>query len=247
MAQESSTIMSALTPNDNIAREAAVERLTAVQARITAAEQLYRRTPASVTLLAVSKGQEAIAVRAAYSAGQRHFGESYLQEALPKQTALANLAIIWHFIGAIQSNKTRDIARHFAWAHSLDRFKIAERLHQQRPPELPPLNICIQVNIGEERQKAGVAPAQLPSLVEQLRPLSRLRVRGLMALPPASEDFAEQRGYFHALSLAFDRLRAQGHGLDTLSMGMSGDLEAAVAEGSTLVRVGTALFGARRR
>jgi len=239
--------MSALTPNDNIAGETAAERLAAVQARITAAERLCRRTPGSVALLAVSKGQESAAIRAAYHGGQRHFGESYLQEALPKQSTLADLAITWHFIGAIQSNKTRDIARHFAWAHSIDRIKIAERLNEQRPPEMPPLNVCIQVNIGAERQKAGVVPAELASLVAQILRLPRLRLRGLMALPPATEDFAEQRGYFHALNLAFHRLCAQGYALDTLSMGMSGDLEAAVAEGATLVRVGTSLFGARPR
>ena len=165
--------MSALTPNDNIAGETATERLDAIQARITAAERLYRRTLGSVTLLAVSKGQEAAAVRAAYHGGQRHFGESYLQEALPKQSALADL----------------DIARHFAWAHSIDRIKIAERLHEQRPLELPPLNVCIQVNIGVERQKAGVAPAELPSLVAQLLRLPRLRLRGLMALPSSEATF----------------------------------------------------------
>jgi len=220
-------------------------RLDAVRARITAAEQLYRRTPGSVTLLAVSKGQSADAIRAAYHAGQAHFGESYLQEALSKQSTLSDLALTWHFIGAIQSNKTRDIARHFAWVHSVDRFKIAERLHQQRPPELPPLNVCIQVNIGEEPQKAGVTPNEIPSILRQLRELSRLRVRGLMTLPPASEDFTLQRSHFQDLRLTFERLHAQDPTLDTLSMGMSGDWEAAIAEGATLLRIGTALFGPR--
>lgn len=232
-------------PNDNIEGDTIAVHLRAIHARIAAAEQRYGRTPGSVALVAVSKAQPAAAILAAYRAGQRHFGESYLQEALPKQTVLVNHAITWHFIGAIQSNKTHQIARHFAWAHSIDRLKIAERLHEQRPPELPPLNVCIQVNIGAERQKAGVAPTQLASLIEQLLKLSRLKLRGLMVLPPASEDYTEQRGYFHQLKLTFEGLQAQGYPLETLSMGMSTDLEAAIAEGATLVRVGTALFGDR--
>lgn len=238
--------MSALTPNNNITGDSLAERLAAIQKRIAAAERRYDRTAGSVTLLAVSKGQSADAIRAAHEAGQRHFGESYLQEALAKQAALADLNLTWHFIGAVQSNKTRDIAQHFDWVHSLDRLKIAERLHRQRPPTLPPLDVCIQVNVGAEPQKAGVAPAQLTSLMAQLGALSRLRLRGLMALPPASEDFAEQRHHFHALRRAFEDLRLQHPTLDTLSMGMSGDWEAAVGEGATLVRIGTALFGARR-
>lgn len=239
--------MSPLTPIDNIPGKSIDARLAAVHARIAAAEQRYDRTPGSVTLVAVSKHQPAAAILAAYRAGQPHFGESYLQEALAKQTALMNLPVIWHFIGAVQSNKTREIAQHFAWVHSLDRLKIAERLNEQRPPELPPLDICIHVNIGAEQQKTGVAPAQLPTLLQQVHKLSRLRVRGLMALPPLSGNFAEQRGYFHQLRVAFERLKAQGYPLDTLSMGMSADLEAAIAEGATLVRVGTALFGERPR
>jgi PLP dependent protein len=234
-----------LTPNANIEEDVIAARFNAVRKRIAAAERRYDRTPGSVTLMAVAKSQAASTVMASYQAGQRDFGESYLQEALPKLNALSNLDITWHFIGAIQSNKTRDIAGRFAWVHSIDRIKIAERLHEQRPQHLPPLDICIQVNIGEEQQKAGAVPTQLPSLIGQLLKLSRLRVRGLMALPPASDDFHEQRGYFHQLKLAYETLRLQDYPLDTLSMGMSGDLEAAIAEGATLVRVGNALFGDR--
>jgi pyridoxal phosphate enzyme (YggS family) len=239
--------MSPLTPNDNIEVNTIAARLSATHARIAAAERQYDRTPGSVTLVAVTKAQDAATILTAYQAGQRHFGESYLQETLPKLDALANLDITWHFIGAMQSNKTRDIASRFAWVHSIDRLKIAERLHEQRPQHLPPLNVCIQVNIGAEQQKAGVAPAQLASFIAPLLKLSRLRVRGLMALPPLSEDFNVQRGYFRQLRFAFETLLTQAYPLDTLSMGMSGDLEAAIAEGATLVRVGSALFGDRPR
>jgi pyridoxal phosphate enzyme (YggS family) len=231
------------TPNDNIAAPAA--RLAAVHARIAAAERIFGRPPGTVTLVAASKAQDAQAIRALYQAGLRHFGESYLQEALRKQDALADIDITWHFIGAVQSNKTRDLAARFAWVHGVDRLKIAERLDAQRPPAQPPLNVCIQVNVGGEPQKAGIAPAELPALAATLRTLPRLRLRGLMTLPPAAEDVQEQRRHFHALAAALRQLQAQGFALDTLSMGMSDDLEAAIAEGATLVRVGTALFGAR--
>jgi len=237
--------MSPISTNDNIEVETINNRLAAIRARIAAAEREYGRQPGSVMLLAVSKAQPADAIRAVYAAGQRDFGESYLQEALSKQTALGNFAITWHFIGALQSNKTRQVAQHFSWVHSVDRLKIAVRLNEQRQEDLPPLNICLQVNIGAERQKAGIAPSDLHLLATQLRPLSRLRLRGLMALPPASNDVGAQRGYFRQLKLAFEQLRNDGHPLDTLSMGMSTDLEAAVAEGTTLVRIGTALFGER--
>ena len=239
--------MSPLTPIDNIAGNAIAARLIATRERIAAAERCYDRKPGSVTLVAVTKAQDADAVFTAYQAGQRHFGESYLQEALPKLLALTELDIAWHFIGAMQSNKTRDIAGRFAWVHSVDRLKIAERLNEQRPQHLPPLNVCVQVNIGAERQKAGISPTLLPSFFEQLLKLKRLRVRGLMVLPPASEDFEEQRSYFRRLKLTFEALRSQAYPIDTLSMGMSGDLEAAIAEGATLVRVGSALFGDRPR
>jgi pyridoxal phosphate enzyme (YggS family) len=242
---DAKNIMSPLSTNDNIEAETINNRLAAIRTRIAAAEREYGRQPGSVTLLAVGKSQSADAIGALYAAGQRNFGESYLQEALSKQTALSNFAITWHFIGALQSNKTRQVAQHFAWVHSVDRLKIAVRLNEQRPEDMPPLNICLQVNIGAERQKAGIAPADLHSLAAQLRPLSRLRLRGLMALPPASNDVGAQRGHFRQLKLAFEQLRNDGHPLDTLSMGMSTDLEAAIAEGSTLVRIGTALFGER--
>jgi len=239
--------MSALTTNDKVEAEAIIARLGKLRARIAAAEQRYGRRAGSITLLAVSKTQPSTAIRAAYDAGQRDFGESYLQEASAKQAELRDHAITWHFIGALQSNKTRHVAQLFAWVHSVDRLKVAIRLNEQRPPQLPPLNICLQVNIGAERQKAGVDAAQLSVLAAQLRPLTRLRLRGLMLLPPATEDFDEQRGYFRQLRNAFDQLRAQGYPLDTLSMGMSADAEAAIAEGATLIRIGTALFGERSR
>jgi PLP dependent protein len=241
-------IMSPLRTNDNNIEVKTIKtRLAELRARISSAERQSGRRAGSITLLAVSKTQAAAVILAAYHAGQRDFGESYIQEALAKQAALSECAITWHFIGALQSNKTRQVAQHFSWVHSVDRLKIAVRLNEQRPAGLPPLNICLQVNIGAEPQKAGVDPAQLPSLAAELQSLPRLRLRGLMALPPASEDVDEQRGYFKKLRLAFERLRSRGHPLDTLSMGMSTDLEAAIAEGATLVRIGTALFGERPR
>ena len=238
-------IMSPLSTNNNIEVESIHNRLAAIHARIATAEREYGRQPGSTTLLAVGKSQPADVIGAVYAAGQRDFGESYLQEALSKQSALSDFAITWHFIGALQSNKTRQVAQHFSWVHSVDRLRIAVRLNEQRPEEMPPLNICLQVNIGSERQKAGIAPLDLHLLAAQIRPLSKLRLRGLMALPPPSNDIGAQRGYFQQLKLAFEQLRNEGHPLDTLSMGMSSDLEAAIAEGSTLVRIGTALFGER--
>lgn len=239
------TIMSPITTNANIVEQTVAHRLAAVRARISSAEQRCGRPTAVVTLVAVSKTQPAAAVLAAYRAGQRDFGESYLQEALNKQAALSDYEITWHFIGALQSNKTRQVAQHFSWVHSVDRLKTAARLNEQRPAHLPPLNICLQVNIGAEPQKAGVEPTHVPELAAQLQSLSRLRLRGLMALPPPSEDFDQQQDYFRQLRLAFEHLREHGYPVDTLSMGMSTDLEAAIAEGATLVRIGTALFGER--
>ena len=237
--------MSVLRTNDNIDAEAITIRLGHLHDRISAAERLYGGRSGSVTLLAVSKSQPVSAILAAYLAGQRDFGESYLQEAMAKQNELNDYTISWHFIGALQSNKTRLVAQHFDWVHSVDRLKIAVRLNEQRPPELPPLNVCLQVNIGAEQQKAGLDIAQLPMIAAQLQSLPKLRLRGLMALPPASDDIKEQRGYFRQLRSAFEKLHAHGYPLDTLSMGMSSDLEAAIAEGATLVRIGTALFGER--
>ena len=223
------------------------QRLDAVCARIRTAEEEYARVPGSVTLVAVSKTQPPQTIIAAYNAGQRHFGESYLNEALPKMAMLAGRDIEWHYVGAIQSNKTADIAAHFAWVHSVDRLKIAERLHHQRPASMPPLNVCIQVNVSGEIQKAGVAPDALDELVAAVAQLPRLRLRGLMTLPAPAADFTAQRRPLRALRLAYERLRTAGYDLDTLSMGMSDDLEAAIAEGATLVRVGTDIFGARPR
>ncbi|BBA32272.1 uncharacterized protein sS8_0304 [Methylocaldum marinum] len=220
-------------------------RLDAVRERIRAAETAAGRGPRSVRLIAVSKTQSAEAIAAAYYCGQREFGENYVQEAIAKQDTLAHYDIGWHFIGPIQSNKTKLIAARFDWVHSVDRFKIAERLSDQRPGELPPLNICIQVNVSGESTKSGVAPEELEGVIEAVAALPRLRVRGLMAIPAPTDETDLQCASFRSLRLAAERLGR--FGLDTLSMGMSEDLEAAVAEGSTMVRVGTALFGPRPR
>jgi len=199
-----------------------------------------------VDLLAVSKGQPPAALAAAHAAGQRRFGESYLQEALAKRDALGGLAAEWHFIGPMQSNKAKRIAAHFDWVHSLDRADLAERLHRHRPAALPPLEVCIQVNVSGEASKRGVAPEEVPALAEVVAGLPRLRLRGLMTIPAPERDPARQRAAFALLRTLLEALRARGHaGLDTLSMGMSADLEAAVAEGATIVRVGTAVFGPR--
>ncbi len=200
------------------------------------------RDPASVGLLAVSKTQPAAAIRDAFAAGLRDFGENYLQEALDKQAELDDLPLTWHFIGPIQSNKTKAIAEHFDWVHSVDRLKIAQRLSDQRPATLPPLNVCLQVNVSGEASKSGCAPQEVQQLARAITALPRLRLRGLMCIPAPSEDPAEQRAAFARLRQLRDELALD---LDTLSMGMSQDLEAAIAEGATWVRIGTALFGAR--
>ena len=200
------------------------------------------RDPATVGLLAVSKTQPAAAIREAAAAGIRDFGENYLQEALDKQAELDDLPLTWHFIGPIQSNKTKAIAEHFGWVHSVDRLKIAQRLSDQRPAALPPLNICLQVNVSGEASKSGCAPQEVQQLARAITALPRLRLRGLMCIPAPSEDPAEQRAAFARLRQLRDELALD---LDTLSMGMSQDLEAAIAEGATWVRIGTALFGAR--
>lgn len=200
------------------------------------------REPATVGLLAVSKTQPAAAIRDAFAAGLRDFGENYLQEALDKQAELDDLPLTWHFIGPIQSNKTKAIAEHFDWVHSVNRLKIAQRLSDQRPEALPPLNICLQVNVSGEASKSGCAPQEVQQLARAITALPRLRLRGLMCIPAPSEDPAEQRAAFARLRQLRDELALD---LDTLSMGMSQDLEAAIAEGATWVRIGTALFGAR--
>lgn len=221
------------------------ERLEQIRARITKAENEYQRPPGSVTLLAVSKTRPLADIETALAAGQHDFGESYLQEALPKIAALAGQAVTWHFIGPIQANKTRAIAENFSWVHSVDRLKIARRLSEQRPDSLPPLNICLQVNVSRDPAKAGVAPEAAPALAEQISRLPRLKLRGLMTIPAHSRDFARQRQPFHALHQLYETIRQAGIELDTLSMGMSDDMQAAIAEGTTLVRIGTAIFGAR--
>lgn len=222
-------------------------RLASVRARITDAERRYGRAPGSVTLLAIGKQQPVEVIAAARAAGLKDIGENYLQEALIKIAALADRDITWHFTGALQSNKTQTVARHFAWVHSIDRLKLAERLSAQRPAELPPLDVCIQVNVGGEAQKAGVAAGETATLAHAIAALPRLRLRGLMCLPPESDEFETQRRYFRMLFDLSRTLRGQGLDIDTLSMGMSADLEAAIAEGATLVRIGSALFGARAR
>ncbi|MGH8332730.1 MAG: YggS family pyridoxal phosphate-dependent enzyme [Pseudomonas sp.] len=218
------------------------DNILQVSSRIQAATQAAHRNEHSVQLLAVSKTKPAEALREAYAAGLRDFGENYLQEALSKQLELADLPLIWHFIGPIQSNKTRAIAEHFAWVHSVDRLKIAQRLSEQRPAELPPLNICIQVNVSGEASKSGCTPDDLPALANAISALPRLKLRGLMAIPEPTEDRAAQDAAFAAVQSLQASLNLP---LDTLSMGMSHDLESAIAQGATWVRVGTALFGAR--
>lgn len=217
--------------------------LRVVRDRIEQAAQAYARKAPS--LLAVSKGHPESAIRRAFAAGQYEFGESYLQEALAKIGATRDLPIVWHYIGPIQSNKTAAIAEHFSWVHGIDRLKIAERLSAARPDNLAPLNVCIQINSSGETSKSGVAPAQLAPLARAVATLPRLRLRGLMAIPAPTTDVNIQRGSFRGVREQFDALCLTGLALDTLSMGMSEDLEAAIAEGATIVRIGTAIFGLR--
>ena len=224
--------------------------LQAVDASILAAASAAGRARAEVQLLAVSKTFGADAVLDAIAAGQTAFGENYLQEALDKiaaiSSALPGRAIEWHFIGPIQSNKTRPIAASFDWVHTLERLKIAQRLSEQRPADGAPLNICIQVNISGEASKSGCSPADLPELARLVAQLPRLRLRGLMAIPEPETDPARQRAAFALLRALFDALLADGIALDTLSMGMSADMDAAIAEGATIVRIGSAIFGSRK-
>ncbi|WP_378235197.1 YggS family pyridoxal phosphate-dependent enzyme [Aquincola agrisoli] len=222
-------------------------RLEQVRTRIAAACTAAQRPAGDVTLLAVSKTFGADAVREAHAAGQRAFGENYIQEALAKIESLADLRaqLHWHLIGPIQSNKSRAVAENFDWVHAVDRLKIAQRLSDQRPDHLPPLQVCLQVNISGEASKSGLAPAEVAGVAKAVAALPRLRLRGLMAIPEPAGDIEAQRVPHRALHALFERLRADGLPLDTLSMGMSADLEAAIAEGATLVRVGTAIFGGR--
>ena len=222
------------------------DNISEIRERIHAFEQTYQRPQGAVTLLAVSKKQPIEAIRDAYEAGIRNFGENYLQEAEAKISALSDLDVNWHFIGPIQSNKTRPIADLFHWVHSVDRLKIARRLNDQRDQSMPPLNVCVQVNLSGEGSKSGIEPTETENLCRQIEALERLNLRGLMAIPAPQDDFSNQRQVFHELATLFHRLRGYFSQFDTLSMGMSGDYEAAIAEGSTLIRIGTALFGHRR-
>ena len=223
------------------------DNISKVLQRVRLSAEKSQRQASDIVVLAVSKTRPAEDIRTAHAAGLREFGESYLQEAVAKIEQLQDLDLVWHFVGPIQSNKTRAIAAHFDWVHSVDRLKIARRLSEQRPAEMPPLNICLQVNISAEESKSGVDLQQLPQLAREVAALPRLELRGLMAIPAPSEDFARQRRAFATLRHALDSLRDVAPRMDTLSMGMSGDLEAAIAEGSTLIRVGTAIFGPRQR
>jgi PLP dependent protein len=219
--------------------------VTEVRSRIDRAARTAGREPASVTLIAVTKSQSAETVRSAATAGVTDFGENYLQEAQTKIDALEGLRLRWHFIGTLQSNKTRAIAARFDWVHSIDRFSLARRLSEQRPIHAPPLNLCIQVELVPEPNKGGLPPPAVAELAARIAGLPRVRLRGLMCVPPPQPDVAAQRAVFARLRKLQEELNAQGRGLDTLSMGMSADFEAAIMEGATQVRIGTALFGAR--
>ncbi len=221
--------------------------LQAVHERIARAAQAAGRPAFDITLLAVGKTFPAEEIAAACAAGQRAFGENYVQEAVTKITQLSDLPITWHFIGPIQSNKTRVIAEHFAWVHGIEREKIAVRLNEARPANLPPLNVCIQINVSGEGSKSGIMPGEELALARAITALPRLRLRGLMAIPEPTPDAGLQRRRFALLRGIKDKLVAAGIPLDTLSMGMSDDLEAAIAEGATMVRVGTAIFGQRKK
>jgi hypothetical protein len=216
-----------------------------VRDRIARAARAAQRDPGDILLLAVSKTFPPAHIEAAFAAGQKAFGENHAQEAVEKITVLAALPLEWHFIGPIQSNKTRLIAQHFAWVHSLEREKIAERLNAARPESMPPLNVCIQVNVSGETTKSGIAPGEEARLADAIARLPRLKLRGLMAIPEPTSDVGLQRRRFALLRELKEKLGARGHALDTLSMGMTDDFEAAILEGATIIRVGTAIFGPR--
>jgi len=222
------------------------DNLIQVRKRIALACQAAGRPADAIQLLAVSKTMPAQAVRAAHAAGQLAFGENYIQEGVDKIASLADLPLEWHCIGPIQSNKTKLVAENFAWVHSIDRLKIAERLSAQRPHHLSPLQVCLQVNVDGGSNKSGVAPEELLALAQAVAKLPHLQLRGIMTIPEPAESEAAARAVHHQAKALFDKLNAAGLGLDTLSMGMTSDLEAAIAEGSTCVRVGTAIFGARQ-
>jgi hypothetical protein len=223
-----------------------VQAIAIVKQQIAQAAYQFSRSPESIQLLAVSKTRPVTAIMTAYQSGQRCFGENYLQEAVPKIQALRDYKLEWHFIGQLQSNKTRLVAENFAWVQSLETFNQAQRLNEQRPEQLPPLNVCIQINISQEQQKSGIGLDDLPTLARRVMKLPRLRLRGLMALPAPIQDFEQQRIPFRTLRAAYQQLQTElSLELDTLSMGMSSDMVAAIAEGATLVRIGTAIFGER--
>jgi len=221
------------------------ERLAMVRQRIARAAEAAGRDVRSITLLAVSKGQDATHIRTALAQGLTEFGENYVDEALPKIRQLAGTPARWHFIGRLQANKTRPVAEHFAWAHSIDRLRTAERLSAQRPIDAPPLNVCVQVHVADDPAKGGVAPADALVLLQQIALLPRLALRGLMCMLPYEASEAAQHAGFARLAAIAAEARRAGLPLDTLSMGMSADLEAAMAEGATILRIGTALFGER--
>jgi pyridoxal phosphate enzyme (YggS family) len=220
-------------------------RIQELRERIARAAAIAGRSAQSVTLLAAAKGHPPELLDVAADCGVTEFGESYVQEGLGKIAALRNRPLTWHFIGRVQANKTRAIAEAFAWVHAVDRLKIAERLSAQRPPLLPPLNVCLEVNVAREASKGGIAPETVAALAAAVEKLPRLVLRGLMCIPPEESDAARQRSWFARLRALLEALNAAGSGLDTLSMGMSGDFETAILEGATIVRIGTALFGPR--
>ena len=228
-------------------RSLIADNIATLLQRVRLSAEKSQRQTSDIVVLAVTKTRPAADIREAYAAGLTQFGESYLQEALNKMAELEDLPLTWHFIGPVQSNKTRPIAAHFDWVHSIDREKIARRLSEQRPEKMAPLQVCLQVNISGESSKSGVSREELPDLARAVAGLPRLQLRGLMAIPAATGDIAEQRRAFAGLRHALQALQPTVAGLDTLSMGMSSDLEAAVAEGATILRVGTAIFGPRDR
>jgi PLP dependent protein len=232
-------------PQNSPAAADLLQRFRAVRARIAAAAAAAGRNEDCVTLLAVSKGHDAAAVQALAQLGVENFGENYLQDALPKLTALAGMELTWHYIGRLQANKTRAIAEHFAWVHSVDRPRIAERLAAQRPHFAAPLNVCLQLRLAASAERSGATAAEIPALAASVAALPRLRLRGLMCMLPEGLAPAQQLAQFTEVRALYDRLNRDGAGMDTLSMGMSGDFEVAIAAGSTMVRIGTALFGER--
>lgn len=221
------------------------ENLSDLRERMAQAARGAGRSVDSVTLLAVSKGQSSAAIDAAARAGVENFGENFLQESLPKISELAGRELCWHFIGRMQANKTRAVAEHFAWVHAVDRLKLAERLSAQRPEQMTPLNVCLQLHLGDEASKGGANADEIATLARQVAQLPRLKLRGLMCMPPAETEVARQRAWFGETRRLFEELNECGLGLDTLSMGTSLDFEAAIAEGATIVRVGTTIFGPR--